>query len=46
MKATSTQALPTLTTRIVNALLALKPLAKLLKWQARNMMIKFVFTSD
>ncbi len=40
MKATSTQPLPALTVRLVNALLAIEPLAKLLKWQARNMMIK------
>ena len=40
MNATSTQPLPALTASLVNALLAIKPLAKLLKWQARNMMIK------
>ena len=32
--------LPALTASLVNTLLGIKPLAKLLKWQARNMMIK------
>ncbi len=40
MNATSTQPLPALTASLVNALLRSEPLAKLLKWQARNMMIK------
>ncbi len=40
MNPTANQPLPALTASLVNALLGIKPLAKLLKWQARNMMIK------
>ena len=40
MNATLTQPLSALTTSLVNLLLRLKPLAKILKWQARKMMVK------
>jgi len=40
MDVTSTQPQPLLSVRLVNAILAIKPLAKFLKWQARNIMIK------
>ena len=40
MNASSTQSSLDLNTRLVNILLAIKPVAKLLKWQARNVMIK------
>ncbi len=40
MNATSTKPLPALTASLVNTILRIEPLAKLLKWQARNIMIK------